>query len=144
MAFCPSLPLFCLKLLDFDSKLYLISLHPCLLLITLLVLCENSLKSLLRKGVLTRDPSSQRNRDTKKGDQIKQGDQTHLRTVSVNNILGDSVMYRLLLSRVSLVQVSTSFHMWKLMFQEGVHSLLLNHLCTKSSTYEELRCGLNV
>ena len=42
---------FCLWLLDFGSKLYSISLCLCLLLIMLSELCENSLKSLLRKGV---------------------------------------------------------------------------------------------
>ena len=33
-----------------------------------------------------------------------------------------------------LVQVSTSFHIWKLMFQGGVYIPPINHLCTKSST----------
>ena len=44
-------PFFCLWLLDFDSKLYLISLYLGLLLITHLELCESSLKSLLRKDI---------------------------------------------------------------------------------------------
>ena len=61
--------------------------------------CENSLKLLLRKSVLRGDLFSQRSRDTKKWGPDKKGDQAPLHTVSVNNILGDSVLYRLLLSR---------------------------------------------
>ena len=120
----PSFLFLCLWLLDFDSELYWISFQPltiitkhsildvaavldpplslylCQLLITLLVLCENSLKFLLCKSVLRRGIYPPREVGIpRSGDQIKRENQTPLRSVSVNNFLGDNVLYRLLLSK---------------------------------------------
>ena len=76
-------------------------------------------------------------------DQIKRGDQTRLHSVSVNSFLGDRVLYCLILSR-AITGPSFNFIPYvELNIQEGVHILLLNHLCTKSTTYEGLRRGVN-